>query len=172
MNKRSGRISTVSIVCFAIIIGAVSIYNICTNDSFFELSVSATLNLAIIIFISYYLTQMRNDKRKQQESIERLIVKIQSEVIRPGLFNGDCEYKIKLLHQRSITNKIEYIKKLGLAKIATDISYIDTEYNTLRDLYSNHMNNSEDINKLRPDFEKHIMNIADRCDMILIEITK
>ena len=171
-NKRN-RNKTSVIVCIiaAAILLSVAIYNIVVDSTgFWKTNVTSLLSILAVLFISYYLTQMRNDERKKIDNIERLILKIQQEVASEKIIHGKSN--MCLMYQRSINNKIEYLQNENLTSISDELKYIHEQFQSLRDMYGEHMNDSNFPGSIEPDFNRIIVNIVDKCDMMLIELRK
>lgn len=168
-NKRN--ISKWICIGAIIVLVIIVLYN-CVTDwkVFLTTNVTSVLSISAVLIVSYYLTQMRNDERKRIDNVERLIIKIQQEIVSEKVIHG--KINMCLLYQRSIANKIGYLRGLDLTKINDDLKYIDEQFITFKDLYGSHMNDTDFPESMEQDFQRLIINIIDRCDEMLVDLRK
>lgn len=172
-KNRRDRNKTSIIVCIiaAIILIGIAIYNIVVDSAeFWTTNITSLLSISAVLFISYYLTQMRNDERKRIDNIERLILKIQQEVADEKMIHGKSN--MCLMYQRSTNNKIEYLQAQNLSSISDELKYIHEQFQSLRDMYGDHMNDADFPNSREQDFSRIVVNIVDKCDVMLVELRK
>lgn len=156
-------------------VACLAVYNLITNlKDFFTTSMVPLLSVLVVIFISYFLTQIKTDERRKLDCIEKIINKIQNEMKHSKTFQVSSleENKMALLYQKSIANKIEYIISLNIDVIKDQMKYVETEFFSLRELYGNHMHDSDYMDKSKDDIEKRIVNITDKCDEIMLKLCK
>lgn len=163
--------SIVICVIAAIILFVLGLYNAVKNaEDFWSTNITSLLSISAVLFISYYLTQMRNDERKRIDNIERLVMKIQAEISSETLYCGKSN--MCLMYQRSLNNKIEYLQEQNLSSIGSGLDYIHEQFQTYRDMYADHMNDTDFPASIEQDFSRIVVNIVDRCDKMLIELRK
>jgi hypothetical protein len=126
------------------------------------------------IFISYYLVQLKNDERRNRDNIDRIISKVQSLISNTELIDASTKnaQAKSLLLQKSLANKLEYIKMNCSHEIKPDLEYICSEFEHLRELYGGHIHDNEYLIKSVDDFKKYIINIDDKCDSLHIKLYK
>lgn len=171
-NRRDrNKISVIVCIVAVVILLGVAIFNIITDAAgFWTTNITSLLSILAVLFISYYLTQMKNDERKRIDNIERLILKIQQEVTDEKLIHG--KRNMCLMYQRSTNNKIEFLQNQNLVSICDGLKYIHEQFQSLRDMYSDNMNDPDFPDSIEQDFRRIEVNIVDRCDMMLIELRK
>jgi len=150
-------------------LAGVTIYNVVTDAAkFFTANVTSVLSIGAVLLVSYYLTQVKNDKRKWIDNVENMIDKIQQEIHNTEAYEGP--EKMCLLHQRSINNKIEFLQSKKISSISNDLNYIHDQFQTFRELYSEHMKDTNFPAGMEGDFHRIITNISDKCDIMRIEL--
>ena len=60
------------------------------------------------------------------------------------------------------------MKDAGFTDIEGDIEFIETNFENIRDLYSNHNQSEEALQRVKVDIDKHRMNIVDKCSKIRV----
>ncbi len=162
--KRALQIFIPSIILLILVI-----YN-CCNKRFFEASFIDIVSIGVIIFFTFYLSENINDTRRRNDCIEHIIMEIQEMVSGPKVFSNNS--KSALSTQASCANKIKYLKDGNFKEIKDDIDFISEKFQVIRDLYSDHSQDPNDLGVVQVDFERYQMLINDKCDKIRIELYK
>ncbi len=136
---------------------------------FFKASFVDIITIILAVFITYYLTEKNNNIRRRNDCIEHILLEIE-EMINDEIFFSTN--KRALQHQSSCANRIKYIKEAGFYDIQEEINFIAEKFDEIRDLYSNHSQNKNELQKVFIDFEKHRDYICDKCNKIRVEIYK
>lgn len=162
------------LLIFSIFVFALFFFNLLTNKDFWISSASSIFSIFAVLFLSYYLTQKRNDQRKKLENYDRLICKIQDELYNEAMFcaNSKEEQNKALNLQRSLGNKLKYFMDFCDEELKDDAKYMSDEYVRLKTLYGNHMSDVDYINKSKEDFKNGLCKIDDRCEELHLKIFK
>lgn len=162
------------VLIFVAMVAALTIYNLIKNTDFFDASMSSLISIVAVLLISYYLTQRKNDDRRKLENVDRLLTKIQEELKNKEICDASSEEKIEqaLILQRSLGNKLKYYMDYCNEKEKRDAKYMFEEFKRVRELYGNHMNDSEYIRKSKGDFKNILTKIDDKCEELHLLIFK
>ena len=133
----------------------------CTKTEFFEANLIDIVTIAIAGIITWYLTEKQEDDRRRNDCIEHIIVEIEGMILSEEIFSK--EKKITLLKQSSCANRIKYLKDANFQEIREDIEFISSQFEMLRNLYSEHM---DDPSVVEADFRKIQSRIGDKCNKI------
>lgn len=163
---RNGRkaVSIILIVVFVLACAFLIVANV-RNDDFFSANAVEITTILFGGFITFYLTERMNDKRRRNDCIEHVIMEIE------GYITDDEIYKINknaLLKQASCANRIKYLRDASFKDIQKDIEFIDTHFSFIRDLYSEHKKSQDDLDAVKKDINKHRDLIVDKCCKIRI----
>lgn len=151
------------IIC-CIVLLVIGVYNSFLT-TFWEASFVDIVTIGLAIFLSFYLTENLNDKRRRNDCIEHIIIEIEQMMNEDSIFSFD---KKTLVQQASCANRIKYLKDAQFQDIQEDIDFIAREFGEIRDLYSNHNQTETKLKAVQIDFEKHRNLICDKCNKIRI----
>lgn len=171
LQKHGNVIITISLV---VCIGGLGIYNVINNKLFLKVSASSLLTMFIAVIVSFWLVQLKNDKRKLNDKIDKLVYKIQ-DIISSSDFTS-CETadicRKNLILHRSVANKIEYLKSVCEKddNIKSSILEIENEFRALREFYSDHYMDEEYMRKSQKEFQNYITKIDDEADKIHVKL--
>lgn len=169
MKKKTGYVIAY-VLTFFILVGCIYLfaYNWNNNKDFFKMSLSTLMTIVTAIIISFYLVQKKKDERRKIDNIDKILTKVQLFINDTKLIDASTQSALNnaLLMQKSLANKLEYIKKNCPKEIEFDLLYICNEFQHLRELYGGHFKDEEYIKKSADDFKKFIINIDDKCDAI------
>lgn len=137
-NGRDRLAKAVRIVFVVICIGlyfAFIIYNICTNNKFWEASAVNCLTIGVAIVISYYLVQKQNDRRKQKDIVLDLIMKIQALISQRSAYDFEGQDTSEItMRLRDLNNKVHILEAVkDRFQISNEVEFIRNKY----DEYSN-----------------------------------
>lgn len=163
------------VVLFAVITVALGIYNV-GKEKFFELNLYNCLYLLVVLFISYYLTQSRNDVRKRKD--------VQIAVIESLLKTISQAYEIKITTQedtqwllaskRDLSNKIALIcdEENGFNLVTADIEFLKDKENEYDQIIGNHISDVEHLNKARSEIHRPLVLLEQRLYKIMLAVYK
>ena len=137
-----------------------------SSTTFWNASFTEIITIGMAVFISFYLTEKLNDKRRRNECIEHIILELEQMMNEEYIFSIDK--KKSFMYQRSCANRIKYLKDANFQDIREDINFIANEIETIKDLYSNHNQNKKSLEAHFADFDKHRNLICDKCNKIRI----
>jgi len=164
------------IILGAIIIVLVSIfafynYKKCP-PTFFNATFIDILNLVFIVVFTYFLVEMKSTQRKRKECIENLIGKLSNILDDTRLYIIDSEDNKRHVRitQRSITSKIEVLKKFNCEDIKNDVNYIGEQFDNYWDIVSDHIDNLDKLKDSSSTLMRHINNIQNKLDVIIIKL--
>ena len=184
MKKRT-RFIWVAVITLAILTGLLLLSNIVMcfinhSVAFLVTSADQILTLLTALFIAFVATQFRTDQAKTKEHAERIIQKLQSLVTVDALYTvnprNDDEVvypRNTLMTLRKINNCISILKQYS-AQIGfeADASYIETEFDHYRALISDHINDTDFLNKCETELRRYLENIDSKCDLIISNLYK
>ena len=156
-------------IVFGCIIVALGVYNYQNNKSFFEASFTSLATICVAVIVSFYLVQLKTDKRRQKEKIDTLLYKIQSYLTEESfLLGGEDAWKNLILH-RSIFNKIKYLENLNIdKKILDELKKVKGYLEKFRCTYSENYLDEEKLKDKYDELKHYITLIDDICDKIHI----
>lgn len=125
-------IFVVIIVCSLLILKNVR------DKEFFKADVIDIITILLGALIAFYLTERMTDRRRRNDCIEHIIMEIESFVSDDNNFTID---RGTLLRHGSCGNRIKYLKDASFSDINKEISFIETQFEEIRELYSNHNSN-------------------------------
>ena len=162
---------TVSTLFFVATIIIVSLFLFCKNfnsSNFWTANFIQILTLIVTSGLSFFFVQKLTDKRRKIDCYEHILNEVQNIVENNAtIFSVDKE---ALLLQKSIANKIKYLKEHSFSEIKSDLEYIENQFQELRDLYGNHNSSSYELKNIELDMLKHKTNISDKIDKIKLEL--
>ena len=160
---KNKKLYIITCICLCIISFLVGI-NI-KMSSFFEATLVDILMITIGSIAVFYLKEKNTDARRQIDCIEHIINEIELYVSDNDNFSIN---KNALIMQTSCANRIKYICEANITKIQEDVNFIKTHFEEIRNLYSNHMSNQEELDKVQIDINKHREVVLDKCSKIRI----
>lgn len=139
------------------------------SDGFLSASVVDIATILIGVLIAFFLTERYTDKRRRNDCIEHIILEIEEAVSSESIFSIE---RITFLKQQSCANRIKYLKDAAFPDLLKDIEFIETNFDSIRDLYSHHNTSADDLSSVYLDMEKYRDNITDKCCKIRVELYK
>ncbi len=167
------KIISVIIWLFIICLIVLLIYNIITSADFFATSISTFVTFGIAVFVTYYLTQGKNDDRCTRETIVKVIDQIQLFTISPEriIFSESTDHKTLLLELRRLRSKIEilsfYAKQYGYE---TEYLEIKTQFDNYENFCDTHYQDLQHMQKSYLEIMRWMQNIDSRCDNIRVKL--
>ena len=128
-----------------------------SSENFWTASFIQILTLIVTSGLSFFFVQKLTDKRRKIDCYEHILNEVQNIVENnTKIFSVEKE---ALLLQKSIANKIKYLKEHSFSEIKSDLEYIENQFQELRDLYGNHSTNIYELKNIELDMLKHKTNI-------------
>ena len=157
-----------AIVIALFVVGILCIILFCVNfkqSDFFYAKLTDIITILIGVVIAFFITEITTSRRRRNDCIEHIILEIENFITDDNNFVID---KSTLINQGSCGNRIKYLKDAGFSDIKADIDFIETHFQDIRDLYSNHNQSEEALQEVKIDIDKHRTNIVDKCCKIRI----
>ena len=162
-KNRGATVAIIAIIGICVFL----VYRNIQNENFFSADAIDIVTILLGTLIAFYLTERMNDRRRRNDCIEHIIMEIENFV------SDDSNFKIDkgtLLRHGSCGTRIKSLKDAGFVDIKKEIDFIDSNFNEIRDLYSNHNKSEEELDTVRIDINKHRDNIVDKCCKIRISL--
>lgn len=173
MKKTTKHLIKVIIAIVAITLLFVIIFlNNFKNRNFFTMDFYQIIYLCFMIFISFYLVQLKTDERKRKEILYEFVCILKNDTIciTKDVVVNQPQTKFQLL-SRNIENKINMLKKvMKKYEIEKEVEYIAQELQNLESTVSNHINDSKILESNYIDIERNIYNICSKCDELLYKL--
>ena len=131
---------------------------------------ASAVNIVTILWgamVTFYIKESLTDQRRRNDCIEHVISEIESFIADDANFEIS---KSTYLKQSSCGNRIKYLYESSFEDIKEDMKFIQDHYNEIRDLYSNHCQNEEELNKVKVDIDRQRDYIIDKCSKIRIHL--
>ena len=135
------------------------------NTDFFSASAIDIITILLGALIAFYLTERMNDRRRRNDCIEHIISEIE------GFVSDEANFKVDkgtLMKHGSCANRIKYLKDASFSDIRDEISFINDKFSEIRDLYSNHSKDQNELDTVKIDIDKRRDLIIDKCCKIRI----
>lgn len=154
----------IGIIVIAIISTILIIVNGIKNEDFLTANITQILSLLVTAIFSVYFVQRLTDRRRKTDCFEQILREIKLGIYDEKTFLSTS--REALMFQASIANKIKHLQEYAFSQIKDDLKYIEDEYTELRELYGNHNDSAESLEKIRLDIVRHQNNIGDKIDKI------
>lgn len=160
-----------SVFIIAIIIGVLG-YKLNTVNNLFSFNIIELLTLAIASILLYYLTEKNTNRRKCDDKIENLIVKIISKLSTICLKTPNIGMHSEYLYCfKYISNKFEVLDKLAYKSCKEHVTNGKNEFDKLRDFITDNINQNEKYFEDKKDkIPNLVSNIESNLDKIIVEI--
>lgn len=172
MKKWIHRNATVVIVVTTVAICAWLFYKNHVHEDFWVAQITDIITVLFACLITVFVSERGSNIRKRNECIKQIIDDIETFIANEDNFfspNGNQEVFIK---QTSCANRIKYLKDASIPELEEDIDFISSQFEVIRDLYSNHYQQENGLELVRKDFDKHRTHIIDKCNKMRIELYK
>ena len=156
------------IIIGIIIVASILVIINFNNKNFFKLNLFQIITLVFSAFLSFYLVQRFTDERRKIDCFEKVLLSIRADVCEDEIYFSVG--KKSLLMQKSIANRIVYLKDCKLKAVAEELGYLESEFEEIRELYSNHNQTEESLQSINDDLYRHQVNITDKIDKIRLKI--
>ena len=135
------------------------------NSDFLSANAVDVVSIFLGTIIVFYLTEHMNEKRRRNDCIEHIIMEIEDFVSDDDNFKPN---KNTLMRQTYCANRIKYMRDASFRDIKEDILFIETHFEEIRDLYSNHNQNEDELTRVKIDIDRHRGLITDKCCKIRV----
>ena len=162
IKKNPGASASIFVVIVLCIFLIVQNYK---NVNFLSANAVDIVSILLGTIIAFYLTEHMNEKRRRNDCIEHIIMEIEDFV------SDDDNYKPNkkaLMRQTYCANRIKYMKDASFDDIKEDILFIETHFEEIRNLYSSHNQNEEELTSVKIDIDRHRGLITDKCCKIRV----
>lgn len=156
-------------IVFIIIIIVLALYNMFTNEMFFNVSVFQVLTLSATVLLTFYFAHQMADNRRAIDMAEKIINKIREEISDCRFYNINTQSDVDYIgiKNRTIANNIDCLMILSKKlKIEEDVKYILDKYNQYETLFGNHITQITHLQNSSVDFKNIIECIDDKCTYI------
>ena len=159
-NKNKGMVLAAGVVFFLCIF---LIIKNCTHPDFFIADLTDIITIIVRVIIAGFITERLTDQRRRNDCIEHIIMEIESTITEENNFYSDD--RSILSKHTSCANRIKYLKDASFSDVQTDIEFIESHFEEIRNLYSEHKDNLQGV---KPDIDRHRDYIIDKCNKIRI----
>lgn len=157
-----------------LVIAIISIYSFCAADSksmYFFVPFSNILTIFVAFFFAFYITQGKNDERKQKDLHEKHINKILISIDDKKMYVIKNEEDIKYIRiaQKGIKNRINLLSKQNAYWLnKDDIEYVEKEFAQYWEVISEHINDIPHLSNAQLELYNHIVNITGKLEEMLL----
>lgn len=142
---------------------------------YLSLPFSSILTISVAIFISYFLTQQRNDKRKFADTTLIIIERLFAILSSPKLYTITIDEDITFIRisQKRIDNALDILSKnIKDESMLTKVTYMKNQLNMYWEHISNHLTDFSFLQKSQPELLNYITNIEGRLSELMFDILK
>ena len=166
----------ISIIIISIILFVDIGYNIWNNGwgDFLKINAYEVITIIIALFVTYYLTERKNDIRKLNDKIENICNDIQIYLREEYKIVPSKKNKERvLLNIRYVSNKIHILEKLSEKNnnIKEAIAYIKGEHNKYNEFVSTNLDQNEQYfleENRQEKIKANINNMDNKLDEIIV----
>ena len=157
-----------------LIIIAILIYSFCEADSklmYFTVPFGNLLTVFVAFLFAFYITQEKNDERKQKDLHEKHINKILISIDDKKMYIIKNEEDIKYIRiaQKGIKNWIDLLSKQNVNWLKeSDIEYVKKEFDQYWEAISEHINDIPHLSNTQFELYNHIVNITGKLEEMLL----
>lgn len=156
------RVFVLLVLVITVGLGGLILYNIKTNPSFWETSVSSCITIIIALVFSYWLVQRKNDLRKQKEILASLLFDLRTQFEKEDMYDLSQMSPSSInMRNRDISNKIGILDSVKEEfSIAADVDFIYEKFDEYKELIGNHINDSGYLQNSSFELKRPIMLIS------------
>lgn len=150
------------------------------NSDFWDASAVQLMTPLGAVCLTFFATQLKSDQREAKKHAEMIAEKIQLLVLDESFYiikndslpekQNEIKKQIQMRNRKTsnnIQNLIAYSKLLDFQKEA---EYIETQFDSYRQLIDDHLTNIDVLAGLEVTFRKHAENIGAKCDEIIVKL--
>lgn len=156
------RVFVLLVLVITVGLGGLILYNIKTNPSFGETSVSSCITIIIALVFSYWLVQRKNDLRKQKEILASLLFDLRTQFEKEDMYDLSQMSPSSInMRNRDISNKIGILDSVKEEfSIAADVDFIYEKFDEYKELIGNHINDPGYLQNSSFELKRPIMLIS------------
>ena len=156
------RVFVLLVLVIIVGLGGLILYNIKTNPSFWETSVSSCITIIIALVFSYWLVQRKNDLRKQKEILASLLFDLRTQFEKEDMYDLSQMSPSSInMRNRDISNKIGILDSVKEEfSIAADVDFIYEKFDEYKELIGNHINDHGYLKNSSFELKRPIMLIS------------
>lgn len=162
------------LVVFAVCICIAGIISAARNfDEFFSMNIFNLLTLLVALVFTYYFNQQKQTHRRFHDSAVKVLESIQKIIVNDFICKGFSEQSIKELMQsmRTVRNKLDVLKKIEKnLNIASEIEYLDNNFNNYKSIIDNHMSDYEYLEKSVDDLNNYTSLLDSKITETIVKI--
>lgn len=157
------------LLCSILVFFVDVIWNIQNNIEFGKIQITTVINVAMAIFVSYFLTQNRLEKRLSIDKYEKLLFKICENIekfnLNVGCDNIDSSYCHILL--KNMSTRILLLKKYcNIKGVSKDIQYIESCFIKMRNIFGENFQSQPNESEWKKQIFNETENIQNKCETI------
>ena len=161
----------IAIVLSLAVLG-VTIKNICCNSSFWNISISECFGLLIGVWITFFIVELRNDKRRQKDLFIDLLQSLKLLIDEKSSYDfSDANQSEIWMRKRTIKLKIDlisnYSKKFSIEKYAKQIEEKYEEYEAVID---NHITNIDLFVEIKIDLHRPLDLMSQKITEVILSL--
>ncbi len=140
---------------------------------FFDINIANVLTLSTAIIFTFLLTQKKNEDHRFRDSIVRLLENLQTRINDNLINSGFNEESMLKLQQemRTIRNAIYAFRSVkNKLNIATEIDYIESQFNTYKDVIDNHICNYVYLEESSIDLSNYVALMSSKITETIVKI--
>lgn len=156
------RVFVLLVLVIIVGLGGLILYNIKTNPSFWETSVSSCITIIIALVFSYWLVQRKNDLRKQKEILASLLFDLRTQFEKEDMYDLSQMSPSSInMRNRDISNKIEILDEIKTDfNMESEVNFILERFDEYKDFVGNHINDLDYLKSSTSELKCPIMLIS------------
>lgn len=142
------------------------------RDGFWGTTITDVLEVFILLFVSYYLVDIKNDANRKKEKIDHAISQAQEKLQDEKLilYGTDNEKNITKVKLKSIGNILELIDKYCGDECKNQIENIKDDMDKLKELVIDNIDDESCMDKFAAHIERLKLTISDKLEGLHLEI--
>lgn len=145
------------------------------KDKFFSVNLTQLLTLSVAFFLSFYMTQLFNKKRRVVDSICKVLDQLEKEVTdsKMYIFSSEEERSDALMQQRRINNHFELLRGCAQEfKFDKTLSMAVKSYDEYKEFYGNHIQDTDYLAKSKNELRRPLDTVANMVTQIKLDISR
>lgn len=151
---------------------AIGFHNYKTNSNFWSASAVNCVTIIVAIFISYWLTQKGNDKRKQKEILANLVFNIRLKIDQEDMYKlGDKSTQDINMRNRDITNMIDVLEGVkSRFRIETEVAFVAEKFDEYKELIGKHIDDRDYLEKSQDELKRPVLLMSNKLFEIALSL--
>lgn len=143
-----------------------------SNDSFWSASATNCITIGIAIFISYYLVQRKNDRRKQKDIICDLVLKLQAIIEQKDTYSLDGQTSEEILMRtRDISNRIHILETIKDEYcISTEVDFIRNKFDEYSAFIGDNINKKDYLSQSQTALKRPLDLMSDKLVALALKL--